>query len=138
VNGGSGKAPIEIDAEAGRQITLDASASTDPDNNALTFTWSHYPEAGTGIPNKPVLAAGQAPIGGGGSQNEGGIPSAPDGPPEPAARAIVQQSSGATTTVLPNAAGTAHVILAVQDNGTPPMTSYRRIILRIKPGSSRQ
>jgi hypothetical protein len=34
---------------------------------------------------------------------------------------------------MPAVAGTAHVILAVEDNGSPPLTSYRRIILRIAP-----
>jgi hypothetical protein len=136
VNGGAGKAPILIDAVAGQPVTLDASSSTDPDGHALKFTWFYYPEAGTGIPNQPVLAAGQAPIGGGGSANEGGIPSAPDGPREPAPRATVQQPAGAKTIVLPNAAGVAHVILAVEDNGAPSLTSYRRVILRIKPASS--
>ena len=136
VNGSAGKGPLEIDVEAGRDIALDASGSSDPDNNALTFKWFYYPEAGTGIPNRPVIAAGQAQVGGGGNQNEGGIPSAPEGPAEPAPRAIVQQASGARTSVMPNAAGIAHVILAVEDNGTPSLTSYRRVILRIKPGSS--
>ena len=34
-------------------------------------------------------------------------------------------------TVTPRVAGTAHVILAVEDNGTPTLTSYRRVILTI-------
>jgi hypothetical protein len=29
--------------------------------------------------------------------------------------------------------GTAHVIHAVEDDGTPPLTSYRRVILEIQP-----
>jgi hypothetical protein len=136
VNGIAGKAPIEIDAETGRAITIDASTSSDPDNDALTFKWFYYPEAGTGIPNRPVIAAGQTQVGGGGNPNEGGIPSAPEGPAEPAPRAIVQQASEAIASVMPNVAGTAHIILAVEDNGSPSLTSYRRIILRIKPGSS--
>jgi hypothetical protein len=35
-------------------------------------------------------------------------------------------------TIVPRVAGTAHVILAVEDNGTPALTSYRRVILTIK------
>jgi hypothetical protein len=140
VNGSPGKAPLEIAAEAGRAVTLDASGSTDPDGHALTFSWFFYPEAGTGIPKQPVVAAGAAgavPVGGGGNQNEGGIPSAPDGPPEPAPRATVQQLAGATTVVTPNVAGIAHVILVVEDSGTPALTSYRRIILRTAPAPAR-
>jgi hypothetical protein len=35
--------------------------------------------------------------------------------------------------VVPNVAGTAHVILAVEDDGVPSLTSYRRAILNIQP-----
>ena len=43
-------------------------------------------------------------------------------------------SNGATpvATVTPNAPGTAHVILAVTDDGSPALTSYRRVILTIQ------
>jgi hypothetical protein len=34
--------------------------------------------------------------------------------------------------VTPKVAGTAHVILAVTDDGTPTLTSYRRVILTIQ------
>jgi len=33
--------------------------------------------------------------------------------------------------VTPTIAGTAHVILAVTDAGTPTLTSYRRVIFHI-------
>jgi hypothetical protein len=33
---------------------------------------------------------------------------------------------------VPRVPGTAHVILAVTDNGTPSLTSYRRVILTIR------
>jgi LmbE family N-acetylglucosaminyl deacetylase len=37
--------------------------------------------------------------------------------------------------VMPNTPGTAQVVLAVTDNGTPSLTSYRRVILTIQnPG----
>ena len=40
-----------------------------------------------------------------------------------------------TDVVMPNTPGIAHVILAVTDNGTPSLTSYRQMILTIqKPG----
>jgi hypothetical protein len=38
----------------------------------------------------------------------------------------------ARVTVAPRVAGTAHVILAVTDDGTPSLTSYRRVILTVK------
>jgi hypothetical protein len=45
---------------------------------------------------------------------------------------------GATTPkaiVTPRLAGIAHVILVVEDNGAPSLTSYRRVILRIQPAT---
>jgi hypothetical protein len=39
------------------------------------------------------------------------------------------------TEVRPRIPGTAHVIFVVEDSGTPTLTSYRRVILHIKPAS---
>jgi hypothetical protein len=133
LNGQPGKAPVRIDATVGVRLTLDASASRDPDGHELKYTWFFYPEAGTGIPGQPVVAAGLVPIGGGGTAGEGGIPSAPEGGPrEPQARVALQDAATARVSVLPHVAGTAHIVLAVEDSGTPPLTSYRRVILTIK------
>ena len=132
VNGRSGKAPIQVDAVVGTPLTLDATGTRDADGNALTYRWFFYPEAGTGIPGQPVVAAGLAPIGGGGA-GEGGIPSGPEGGPrEPAPRVTLENANTARVTVQPRVAGTAHIILAVEDNGSPTLTSYRRIIVTIK------
>ena len=131
VDGKRGRAPIAIGAVVGQPLVLDASASRDPDSHALKFSWFFYPEAGTGIPGQPVFAA---PVGSaGGSPAEGGIPSASgDGPPEPPVRVTLQNADTARVTIVPRVAGIAHVILAVEDNGTPALTSYRRVILTIK------
>ena len=134
VNGRAGKAPIELHAQVGAPVVLDAAATSDPDGDRLTFRWFFYPEAGTGIPHQPVFAGGRAPIGGD-TPNEGGIPSsARGGPREPPPRVVIEHAEGPRATVVPKIAGTAHVILAVEDSGTPSLTSYRRIILAIKPG----
>lgn len=77
------------------------------------------------------MTAGLAPVGGGGNQNEGGIPSAPQGLREPPARAIVKAPTGAKTDVIAAVAGTAHIILAVDDDGAPSLATYRRIVLNI-------
>jgi hypothetical protein len=133
VNGSTGKAPVQLDAVVGAPVTLDAGATRDPDGNALTFTWFFYPEAGTGIPGLPVVAAGLTTIGGGGNAAEGGIPSGPEGgPPEPMPRVTLQDTNSSRVTVTPRIAGTAHIVLAVEDNGSPSLTSYRRVILTIK------
>jgi hypothetical protein len=130
VNGQDGRAPLTIDTTLGTPVVLDASASTDPDGHALRYSWFFYPEAGTGIPTQPV-ALGAPAQSVDTNQNEGGIPSAPDdGPPEPAARVVLDRPEGPRITATMRTAGTAHVILVVDDDGTPSLTSYRRIILR--------
>jgi hypothetical protein len=137
VNGRPGKAPILLDAAVGTPLTLDATGTRDPDGQSLTYRWFFYREAGTGIPGQPVVAAGPA-LGGGGTPGEGGIPSGPEGGPrEPAPRVTLENAETPRVTVDPRVAGTAHVILAVEDDGNPTLTSYRRIILTIRPASTR-
>ncbi len=134
VNGETGKSPIVIRTDVGKPVTLDASRTTDPDGNRLRFDWFLYPEAGSGIPGRPVAAGPAIPIGGGGSQSEGGIPSATsEGPPPPPLRATVAGADRAIATATLRTPGVAHVILAVEDDGTPSLTAYRRIILQSGP-----
>ena len=134
VNGRAGTDPLSLDGQVGAAIVLDAAGTTDPDGDTLTFTWFFYPEAGTGIPGRPVMvrrrpSASAASAAGG----EGGIPSAPaGGPPQPPPRVAIENATGARATVIPKVPGIAHVILAVEDGGTPRLTSYRRIIVETK------
>lgn len=131
VNGQSGKAPLLIDARVDTPIEVDASASRDPDGHALTFRWFYYAEAGTGIPTRPVLAGRPTQVPGG-SLETGGIASAPAGLREPPPRVTIERATAAKATLVPRVAGSAHVILAVEDNGSPSLTSYRRLILTIR------
>jgi hypothetical protein len=131
VNGQPGKAPVEIPIDVGTPVVLDAAGTTDPDGNTLAYRWMFYSEAGTGIPGQPVAAGRPVAIGGGGNQGEGGIPSAgAGGAPQPPARIVLDRTNEMKTTVTMRTPGVAHVILAVEDNGTPALTSYRRVILR--------
>ena len=126
VNGQEGKAPLMLDATVGSSIVLDGSKSRDRDGNTLQFSWFFYPEAGSGLPN---------PGGGrrGGLGAPTGIPSAPAGGRGVGTpRVTVSNGAAAVATVTPNAPGIAHIILAVTDNGTPALTSYRRVILTIQ------
>lgn len=101
LNGDRSHSVLPVRARPGESITLDASGSSDPDDNMLYFRWWNYPEAGS-LPmpieiEYPHLRLTQA-------------------------------------TVPKNApGGTAHIILEVTDSGTPPLTSYRRLILEVDP-----
>ena len=114
VNGQKGTAQIEMAAQVGQPIVLDAGGTTDPDGNQLRYRWFHYPEAGTSA--------------------------------TPQAQVKLDGVDTARATVTPTAAsrgrggfggpsrpgtGVAHIILAVTDNGSPSLTSYRRIILTV-------
>ena len=130
LNGQSGKAPVTIDARVGTPMTLDAAGTSDPDGNALRYSWFFYPEAGSGIPTHPVFAGLPFAMPPGGNRNEGGIPSfGPAGLPAVIERVTIENATSARATVTPQAAGIAHVILAVEDDGAPSLTSYRRVIL---------
>jgi hypothetical protein len=134
VNGEAGNAPITIEAAPGQPLALDAAGTTDPDGDALTYRWFFYPEAATGIPGQPVVAGPPTPVGGGGTHAEGGIPSAPEGgPPQPPVRVTIDGSTTPRATATLRTPGIGHVILAVEDAGTPSLTSYRRVILRSAP-----
>jgi hypothetical protein len=133
VNSQRGTAPLAIDAEVGRPVVLDAAGTADPDGDTVRFDWFFYPEAGSGIPGQPVFAGGRPPAAGAG---EGGIPSAPVGGPPPVQARVTVEAEGPRARVVPKVAGIAHIILAVEDTGTPPLTSYRRIVLHVKPASS--
>jgi hypothetical protein len=118
VNGKDGAAPILIEAQMGRPVTLDAGASKDPDGHNLSYQWFHYEEAGF-APGANMAAV------------------------------TIEQGNTAKAIVTPMATcrpawlgrtrdcpdGIAHIILAVTDNGSPALTSYRRVIMNIRAAS---
>ncbi len=115
VNGKDGTAPINIEVEVGKTLSLDASSSKDPDSNKLTYQWFHYEEAGF-VPRANLAA----------------VTISSSDP----AKATVTATAACRAAWLggnrPCPSGVAHIILAVTDNGQPALTSYRRVILNVR------
>lgn len=116
VNGQPGTAPIVIDAEIGKPILLDASRSSDPDGQHLSYKWFQYSEAGAADENLAAVTIASADT----------------------AKATVTPTDACRPKWLGptqcTGTGTTHVILAVTDDGSPKLTSYRRVILKVSAG----
>lgn len=96
----------EIQVRKGEQITLDASGSSDPDGDQLSYQWIRYPEAGNfwhwqGMSLKNTDSAILTI-------------EAPD---------YLQLDTPQTT----------HLILQVTDDGSPRLTRYQRAIVNLMP-----
>ncbi len=123
VNGQGGNAPLEMDVRVGETVSLDAGDTTDPDGEKqfrLHFHWFHYQEAGFADGNLAALTLS-------GSDT---------------ARVTIRVDAACRPLWLPlipcKGDGVAHVILAVTDNGSPQLTSYRRIILHVHGTAANQ
>lgn len=114
VNGKGGTEPIEMDVQISQSITLDASQSSDPDGQPIHYHWFHYGEAGLADGNLAAVTLTGA-----------------DTP-----RVTVRADGACRPFWLPlipcKGDGVAHIILAVTDEGSPKLTSYRRVILHVR------
>ncbi|HRZ56572.1 MAG TPA: DUF1593 domain-containing protein, partial [Candidatus Paceibacterota bacterium] len=109
LNGDSTKRVLDITAKPGESVTLSAEGTRDPDGDAIETRWWIYPEAST------VRDAR-------GHQFPSNV--------------ALSDVSGLTTRLTAPAVqqpATIHIILEVQDRGTPRLWSYRRAIVTIKP-----
>ncbi len=96
--------PEEFTVKSGDIFSLDASGTTDPDGDNLSFLWFHYPEAGS---YQELISF--APL----SENLYNVHTirAPE----------VEKTE------------TAHFILKVTDKGKPALSRYKRVIVTIQP-----
>ncbi len=99
----SGTAPVRVGATSGTTVALDARGSHDPDGDALTVRWWQYREVG-GVGTQPGVT-------------------------------IARPDALRTDFVAPAVSSpvTLHIILEVQDHGTPALTRYRRLLVDIRP-----
>lgn len=108
LNGDKSFAPVHISAKFGETISLSAEGSSDPDKNKLSYKWWIYNEAGSPA-SEPQLKIAD---------------------PLHASLIVPKPASG-----WPGEGPEreVHVILEVQDDGTPALVSYRRAVVTVGP-----
>lgn len=107
LNGQPGTANVAWEVHAGEQVKLSASGSTDRDGNHLTYRWWQYKE--------PTATAMQLHF-------------APELPLDNREGQHITFRAPQVKVATP-----FHIILEVQDDGTPTLTSYRRAIVTVQP-----
>ncbi|KAL4877006.1 hypothetical protein BJY04DRAFT_231159 [Aspergillus karnatakaensis] len=122
VNGDTnGPQALQIEIEAGQTIFLDATASYDPDGDALSFTWFHYsePTVAMGINDLEVPTFDIVPV------EAGDMRTVKIVMPPPGVCAVDPKSGKA------RAKGHVyHFVLEVKDAGSPPLRTYKRVVVQ--------
>ncbi len=103
VNNSSGYTPIWINAQNGEKLRFDASGSADPDGDALSYHWFIYNEI------SPGGQCAEMHVSAGGEKCIFKVPDT-----IPVGRNI-------------------HLILEITDDGTPALTTYKRMVIRVSP-----
>ncbi len=110
---------IRTTIKEGEAVSFDAAASSDPDRNRLSFKWFSYAEAGV----EPGVVLSDVEI-------------STSGKSRATITATAQCRKAWIDGIVPcKGDGTAHIILAVTDNGKPALTRYQRFILTVEPRS---
>ncbi|CAG8939440.1 unnamed protein product [Penicillium salamii] len=121
VNGTRGPAPLVFELEAGSSFKLDASQSYDPDpNDSLTFKWYQYkdPSATQWSVHHEVGELGIKTLNEANSLIEVTLPT-----PDKCCVELISRKAIPKGQLL-------HLILEVKDNGSPALTTYRRILIQ--------
>lgn len=98
--------PDYMNAKVGDRIELNATGSRDPDGNELSYKWFYYGEPGTF-----ALSSGRTA--------------------EPLKIENADKANASFVVPDTERLGTIHIILEVTDQGTPPLTRYKRVIVRV-------
>ena len=117
VNGEAGTAPIFVEATVGHPLVVDASQSHDPDGQPLHYSWMHYAEAGAGDSRSLASVS---------------IADADSSKATITATATCRPMWIQIPAAKCPAVGVAHIILSVTDNGSPSLTSYRRVVMEVR------
>jgi hypothetical protein len=89
---------------------LTAEGTRDPDGNILAYRWWQYREASGGLPSRPIAIAG--------AESREAVVVAP----------VTEKP--APNVEIPSEM-LYHVILSVTDGGSPSLTGYRRVLIRV-------
>ncbi len=100
--------PNQLTVKSGERVELDADGSTDPDGDALSYAWFYY-----GEPGSLLLQNGRT-----------GAPLAIEG---------AQTSNAWFAAPKVSSPETIHIVVAITDRGTPPLTRYQRVIVTVQP-----
>lgn len=138
VNGSCGSKPLEIEVQPGEVVTLDASATYDPDanvtgKNELRFRWFHYWEITTLQGNRGEVPQLNFTLSGEGIEGRVASTTLPVAELACAAPPGLWQPEG-----VQEVCQQYHVILEVTGSGVPPIRRYKRVILKVQPPPTTQ